>query len=490
MTIWFGKRRLPSCLKGTDSVKKDFNKLARALPAVDKVLKLPEAIRLTKICGKDAVVESVRNTLNALRSSILKSERVETRLCEASAVLEQAAKEIERDSRPCLKRVVNATGIILHTGLGRAMLPEAAKEELSRVAGYCNLQQDLQTGQRDRREECVREIVRGLTGAEDVLVVNNNAGATFLLLTALASGKEVVISRGELIEIGGSFRLPDIMKASGAILREVGTTNKTHLKDYANAVGPKTAMILKAHKSNYKIVGFTKEVGIGEIAQVGKKHGVPAVDDLGCGALVGLEQFGLDHEYTVRESLQAGADLVLFSTDKLIGGPQGGMIVGRAGLIERIRSHPLYRILRVCKLTLGALEATLRLFKAPDLLAKKHPVYMMMAKTPAAMKSQALQLKIEIGRKRPDWELAISKEVSYLGGGSLPGAEMPSFALRAKAPHMRADEMARQFRMSATPIIPRVADDCVILDMRTVFPEDIPDILQAVEHIMSGGKDK
>ncbi|MDD5677438.1 MAG: L-seryl-tRNA(Sec) selenium transferase [Kiritimatiellae bacterium] len=469
-------------------MKKDFKKVARVLPSVDKVLKGPEATRLTTVYGRITVVESVRHVLNAWRASILKSGSMEPPTCEASTILEQAAKEIERDSQSCLRRVVNATGIILHTGLGRAALPGAAKEELSRVTGYCNLQQDLQTGQRDRREECVRAIVRELTGAGDVLVVNNNAGATFLLLTALAFGKEVVISRSELIEIGGSFRLPDIMKASGAILREVGTTNKTHVKDYANAVGPRTAMILKAHKSNYKIVGFTKEVSIGEISQVGKKHRVPVVDDLGCGALVGLEPFGLPHEYTVRESLRSGADLVLFSTDKLIGGPQGGMIVGRAGLIERIRSHPLYRILRVCKLTLGALEATLRLFKAPDLLAKRHPLYTMIAKPPAAIKSQAVQLKTEIGQKRPDWELAVSSEVSYLGGGSLPGAELPSFAVRIKAPGLRADEMARQFRMSATPIIPRVADHCVILDMRTVFPEDIPDILQAVEQIEAGGK--
>jgi len=476
--------------KGKNSVKKDFNKLARALPAVEAVLKLPEAARLSAVYGRGALVASVRHSLNALRSSILQGGSVPPRLCAAAAVLELAAKEIERGSRPRLQRVVNATGVILHTGLGRAVLPGVAQEELARVAGYCNLQQDLQTGQRDRREECVRAIVRELTGAEDVLVVNNNAGATFLLLAALACGKEVVISRGELIEIGGSFRLPDIMQASGAILREVGTTNKTHLKDYTNALGPQTAMLLKAHKSNYKIVGFTKEVCIGEIAQVGMQHGVPVVDDLGCGALVGLEQFGLPHEYTVRESLRSGADLALFSTDKLIGGPQGGMIVGRASLIERIRAHPLYRILRVCKLTLGALEATLRLFKAPDLLAQKHPLYMMLAKTPAAMKSQARELKTVIGRKRPAWELAISGEISYLGGGSLPGAEMPSYALRIKVPRLRADELARQFRMAPTPIVPRVADECVILDMRTVFPGDLPDILQAVEHILPGGKDK
>ncbi len=470
------------------TVKKNFNALARALPSVDAILKLPGAASLASVHGRGAVVGSVRNILNTLRASILKSGKMDTRLCNASAILEQAAREIERCDLPCLKRVVNATGIILHTGLGRAVMPAAALEQLERITGYCNLQQDLQTGQRDQREECVRGIVRELTGAGDVLVVNNNAGATFLLLTALAHGKEVVISRSELVEIGGSFRLPDIMHSSGAILREVGTTNKTHLKDYENALGPRTAMILKVHKSNYKIVGFTKEICIDAISKAGKKHGVPVVDDLGCGALVGLEQFGLEHECTVRESLLAGADLALFSTDKLIGGPQGGMIVGRADLVEKIRAHPLYRILRVGKLTLGALEATLRLFKAPDLLPKNHPVYAMIARTPTGLESQAMELKAAIAQKKPEWQLAVSGEVSYLGGGSLPGTEMPSFAVRIRAPGGQADRMARQFRTSATPIIPRVADDCVILDMRTVFPGDIPAILQAVEHITPGVK--
>jgi L-seryl-tRNA(Ser) seleniumtransferase len=302
-------------------------------------------------------------------------------------------------------------------------------------------------------------------------------------LAALGRGKEVVISRGELIEIGGSFRLPDIMTESGAILREVGATNKTHLRDYERAVSGRTAMILKAHKSNYKIVGFAKEVGIADLVKVGRKHRVPVVDDLGCGALVGLEAFGLEHECTVRESLAAGADVVLFSTDKLIGGPQGGMIVGRAKLLEKIRSHPLYRVLRVCKLTLGALEATLRLFRAPELLAKTHPVYRTIAKTPAEMGAQAADVKELLAVRQPGWKIDVSKEVSFLGGGALPAAEMPSFGVRIKAPGMTADKRALAFGMAATPVVPRVADGHVILDMRTVFPEDIPDIVHAVAGI-------
>ena len=462
---------------------KDINTIARSLPAVDAVLQVPEIAGLVEQYGKQAVTNAIRAIIAKTRKDILKAGSAETTICDASALARLTGQRLADSTRMNLRRVVNATGIILHTGLGRAMMPDAARQVLSQVTGYCNLQQDLETGQRDRREECLRTIVKELTGAEDVLVVNNNAGATFLVLAALARGREVVISRGELIEIGGSFRLPDIMTESGAILREVGTTNKTHLKDYEKAVGPRTAMLMKAHKSNYKIVGFTKEVSIEEIVKVGRKHKIPVVDDLGCGALVGLEQFGMEHEYTVRESLDAGADVALFSTDKLIGGPQGGMIVGRADLLEKIRSHPLYRILRVCKLTLGALEATLRLFLTPDLLAKKHPVYRMIAKTLPKMESQAAELMSAITVLCPEWKLDVSREVSFLGGGSLPETEMPSFALRIKAPRTTAGKLALAFRMARTPVIPRVADGRVILDMRTVFSEDAPDILLAIRNI-------
>ncbi len=464
-------------------MKNDIHKLARDLPAVEAVLTLPEAAELIAAHGRDPALASIRAVLDELRAAILKGVSPAPGGCAAAAILERAAGDLERARRPRLDRAVNATGIILHTGLGRAPLPAAARAALDRVTGYCNLQHNLQTGRRDRREECVRELVRELTGAEDALVVNNNAGATFLLLAALAAGREVVVSRGELIEIGGSFRLPEIMQASGAVLREIGTTNKTHLKDYENAVGPRTALLLKAHKSNYKIVGFSKEVGIAEIARVGKRQRVPAADDLGCGALIGLERFGLDHEMTVRESLAAGAALALFSTDKLIGGPQGGMIAGRAKLIEKIRAHPLYRVLRVGKLTLATLEATLRLFKAPDLLARTHPLYALIAKTPAEMQAQAEELKAALALQRPDWELAVSEEISYLGGGSLPEAGMPSFAVRIRAPDLRADQLARQFRLAAVPVIARVAEGRVVLDLRAVLPGDVPDILGAAERM-------
>jgi L-seryl-tRNA(Ser) seleniumtransferase len=444
---------------------------------VDTVLQEPLAQTLIAESGRHETVTAIREVVDALRARLLKGG---TEPCTAAAVASLARARILAAQQPRLRRVINATGIILHTGLGRAFMPEAARTALTTVAGYCNLQQDLETGQRDQREDCLRELVTSITGADDVLVVNNNAAATLLVLAALARGREAIISRGELIEIGGSFRLPDIMAESGAILREVGTTNKTHLRDYDLAANERTGLILKAHRSNYRIVGFTKEVSMAEIVGIGRKHGVPVVDDLGCGALVGLEKFGLPHEGTVQESLAAGADVVLFSTDKLIGGPQGGMIVGRRDLIARIRSHPLYRAFRVCKLTLGALEATLRLFKAPDRLAQTHPVYRMLAKDNAGMKAQAEELADQIRRRQPDWDVTTGPDVSFLGGGTLPEEGMPSHAVRIKAPRVSADDLARQFRLAAAPLVGRIHEDRVVLNLRTVFPCDTDDILAGV----------
>jgi L-seryl-tRNA(Ser) seleniumtransferase len=359
-------------------------------------------------------------------------------------------------------------------------MPESVREPLAEATGYCNVQMDLETGDRIRRESCILDLVRELTGAEDAVLVNNNAGATLLVLRALARDREVVISRGELIEIGGSFRLPDIMSESGAILREIGTTNKTHPKDYESAISPKTAMLMKAHKSNFNIVGFAEEVGIGVIAQIGKRNGIMVVDDIGCGALVPLEKYGLPHEVTVSESLSAGSDIVLFSTDKLIGGPQGGLIVGRKDLIEKIRKQPLYRALRVCKLTLAALEATLKLFRSPELLVERHPIYGMLGKSLAEIEEQAMRLSEQMASKRPDWNVSVVKTITYLGGGSLPGSELPSFAVKVSSQLKSAEEISKMFRLADTPVIPHIKDDAVLLDMRTVSKDEIEFILKAV----------
>jgi L-seryl-tRNA(Ser) seleniumtransferase len=461
------------------AVKKSSKDRLKSLPAVDALLAVPGIVPLIEEHGRQVVVAAVRRVLERFRDEFLSGG--DEKAPSAKSVIAQAAAALRAEFRPRLRRAVNATGVILHTGLGRAVMPGAAGEALSTMTGCCNVQMDLLTGERIRREECVRDLARDLTGAEDVVLVNNNAGATMLILKALAEGKETIVSRGELIEIGGSFRLPEIMRVSGAVLREVGSTNKTHLRDYERAIGPDTGLILKVHKSNYQIVGFSGEVGIADIAKVGKKHGIPVVDDLGCGALVDLEQFGMKHEMTARESLAAGADVALFSTDKLIGGPQGGMIVGRSDLLARIRKNPVYRALRVCKMTLAALEATLRLFKSPELLSRTHPVYMMIAKRAEEMEQQARKVSDGIAAIQPDWDVCVVEDASFLGGGSLPGSKLPSCAVRVRSKSRSAEQISGQFRSAPVPVVPRIREDCVLLDMRTVFPSEVDDVIAAAK---------
>ncbi len=463
---------------------KNTQELLKALPAVDKVLQLNSVEQLIERHGRTNVVNAIRTAIDAARAAVLKGEEMN---CTPQGITTLAIEIINRGSASKLKRVVNATGIVLHTGLGRATMPEAARQALWDLAGSCNVQVDLATGARIKREDCLLDLVRDLTGAEDALLVNNNAGATMLVLRALAEGKEAIVSRGELIEIGGSFRLPEIMAQSGAILKEVGSTNKTHLRDYENAIGDKTGLILKAHKSNYQIVGFTKEVGIAEIVDVGHKHNIPVVDDIGAGALIGLEQFGVEHEMTVGESITAGADLVLFSTDKLIGGPQGGMIVGKTELVTRIRKHPLYRSLRVCKMTLAALSATLQLFKEPELLMAKHPLYAMIGKGLAYMEKQAQDLAGQIAGKRPDWNVSVVKEESFLGSGSLPGEAHPAYAVSIRSEQESTEGIACSFRSAAVPVFPHISDDTVRLNMRTLFPKEMTDVINAIPKTNTAG---
>jgi len=298
----------------------------------------------------------------------------------------------------------------------------------------------------------------------------------------LASGKEVIVSRGELIEIGGAFRLPDIMAESGCLMREVGTTNKTHLRDYERAITPETALLLKVHKSNYDIVGFTKEVGIADLATVAHAKGLLSIDDLGCGAMIGLEQFGLQHEMTIAESLAAGADIVLSSTDKLIGGPQGGLILGKVSVIDRIRKHPLYRALRVCKLTLAALEATLRLFKNPAKLTQEHPLYFMLARTPEELRQQAEALAPRLRSILRVVGVSVVPHEAFLGGGSLPTQTLPSTAVRIDAEE--ATGFARRLREARVPVVPRVHDGAVYLDMRTLFPSECDQVVATVGEVI------
>lgn len=451
----------------------------RSLPAVQALLEEPRVAALSQQHGHRVVTDAAREAIDELRRGLLCGEGV-GKDGNLATLAEDVMARVLLGRRPKIRRTVNATGIILHTNLGRAVLPAAARAALLEVAGYCNVETDLETGKRTQREHSIDALVRQVTGGEDVLVVNNNAGATLLALRALAAGKEVLVSRGELIEIGGSFRLPDVMAESGAIMREVGSTNKTRLSDYEQAIGPQTGLIFKANRSNFDIVGFTEEVGIAELAALAQRHHIPLVHDLGCGALIDLASFGLVPELTVQQSLALGADLVLFSTDKLMGGPQGGLIVGGRAWVERLRGHALYRALRVCKLTVAALEATLRLFQAPEHLTRDHATYAVIAKPIDEIQRQAHRLVSELMTTHGNWEISVSPESSRLGGGSSPASVLPSFVVKLWAPELSAEALAAKLRAAEVPIFSRIQADHVLLDMRTVLDSEVPDIVRAL----------
>lgn len=455
--------------------------LIRRLPAVSRVLETAAAKELVEQYGHSEVVAAIQTVVDEARTQVLAGQEEGVALTRET-ILDRVTQQLTAQDEPRLKPAINATGILLHTGLGRAVMPEAARQAVASVTGCCNLQMDLTDGARIHREHIIKDLLCSLTGAEDVLLVNNNAAATMLALRALARGQEVIVSRGELIEIGGAFRLPDIMAESGCLMREVGTTNKTHLRDYEGAVTPETALLLKVHKSNYEILGFTQEVKIDELAACAHKRGLLALDDLGCGAMIGLEQFGLAHEMTIAESLAAGADLVLSSTDKLIGGPQGGLLLGKASVIARIRKHPLYRAMRVCKLTLAALEATVRLFKNPAKLTSTHPLYFMLARPPDELRQQAEGLAHRLRQVLRVVAVSVVPHEAFLGGGSLPTQTLPSYAVRIEVDD--APALARRLREAKVPLVARVHEGALYLDMRTLFPSECDTVVASFDGIM------
>ena len=364
---------------------------------------------------------------------------------------------------PRLRRAINATGVIVHTNLGRAPLAQEALERVTAVArGYSNLEYDLGEGGRGSRQDHVAPILRRLTGAEAALVVNNNAAAVLLALAALAEGREVLVSRGELIEIGDGFRIPDVLARSGAQLHEVGTTNRTRAADYERAIGPETALLLRVHQSNFRVVGFTEQPRLAELVRVGRAHGIPVVDDLGSGVLVELED-----EPSARDALAAGADLVCFSGDKLLGGPQAGIVVGRGELVERLRRHPLQRALRADKLTLAALEATLALYLDPERAAREIPVLQMLAEPAEAVRARAEQLAGLVGGD-------VEQTVGRVGGGALPLAELPGFACSVE------EELAARLREADPPVVALVRDGRCLLDCRTIAAAELEEVARAV----------
>jgi L-seryl-tRNA(Ser) seleniumtransferase len=460
--------------------------LLRRLPAVDRLLELARAEACFELIPRAVVVEAIRGVIDAERQRIRAAAGPPPEAPPVEALMAQVKSAVRLAMRPNLRRVVNATGIVIHTNLGRSLLARPAIENIVAVAGrYSNLEYDLKAGRRGSRYSAVRDLICAITGAEDAMVVNNNAGAVLLCLDTMARGRRVIVSRGELVEIGGSFRVPDVMAKSGAVLHEVGTTNRTHRRDYENAIGEQTALLLKVHWSNFSIVGFTAQVPLAELVGLGAARGIPVMEDLGSGTFVDFSRYGLAKEPTVQESVAAGADLVTFSGDKLLGGPQAGIIVGRRPLVERIRANPLTRALRIDKLTLAALESTLRLYRDEAAAAAEIPTLRML--TEPAERIAARAAALEAGLKAiGDARLAITPMTlaSKAGGGSLPLLDLPSPCLALGVRGLSASALEKRLRAGEPPVIVRIEAEAVIVDLRTVQPDETAVVAQALAAVL------
>ncbi|MEN6519871.1 MAG: L-seryl-tRNA(Sec) selenium transferase [Armatimonadota bacterium] len=461
-------------------MKKD---ILRKLPAIDELMNT-EALKIAlDKHDREFLADSCRKVVDTLRSRIITEDKPEMDLSAENIGL-MVLEYIDARFRPSIRHAVNAAGIILHTGLGRAMLSEAAAQAVSDVIkGYCTLATSIETGQRDSRDVHVTGLLRELTGAEAATIVNNNAAATMLILNTIAAGKEVIVSRGQLVEIGGAFRMPDVMAASGAIMREVGTTNKTHLRDYASAINENTGAILHVHQSNYRIVGFTAEPAIEEMAPIAKEHGIPIIDDLGSGALIDLANYGLEPEPMVQASVKAGCDAICFSGDKLIGGPQSGIIVGKENTIKKIKKNPLARALRVGKMEVAALEATLKLFLEPGRLEERHPTYRMLSIPLDVLERRALTVAAKLGDISA--EVSVIDGRSQVGSGSVPAETMPTKILSIKPESMSADLLAKKLRYNDTPIFARIHHESVLFDFRTIQPDEDSVVANALRAILN-----
>src|SRR5436853_663168 len=459
--------------RGKKTVSAEQAELLRQIPSVDELLVQPRLAALSKRVDRSLVVEVARTVLAELRARIAGESNWTALGLNAASVEELISTEVERILSRSLQPVINATGVILHTNLGRAPLPETVVDEFRRTATqYSNLEYDLEAGARGKRDVHTSELLTRLTGAEAAVVVNNCAAGVLVTLAALARGGEVIVSRGELIEIGDGFRIPEIMEQSGAVLREVGTTNRTHLADYGNAINEKTRILLRVHPSNVKVTGFTDKTSIEELVALGHEKGLPLVEDLGSGCLVDLSEYGVS-EPTVKQSVQAGVSVVMFSGDKLLGGPQAGVIAGKKELIARIRRHPLFRALRVDKLTIAALEATLGSYLRAAW--EEIPVICMIRATPQELKRRAENFIRELRPELPldEVEIEVADGASLAGGGSTPEQSLTSKVIRIASARYSAAKLEQRLRRAPTGIfvIARVEEDRLVLDLRTVFPE-------------------
>ena len=463
----------------------------RKIPSVDEILSRPEISDLIKTYPRNVVVETIRSCLKELREKLLREDGisgVDESFFSLDRLYPLFKKELERQTRPRLRRVINATGVVIHTNLGRSPLHPSAIQHLIDVSrAYSNLEYDLDRGERGNRYDPVEEILCRLSGAESAMAVNNNAGAVLLVLNTLAEGKEVVVSRGELVEIGGAFRIPDVMKRSHALLREVGTTNRTHLDDYQEVIGPETALLLKVHTSNFRVVGFTSDVALPELIQLGKQHHLPVMEDLGSGCLIDLTRYGLLKEPTVQEVMKTGVDIVTFSGDKLLGGPQAGIILGKKEVLDLVKANPLTRALRIDKLTLAALESTLLLYLDEKKAMEEIPTLQMLTFDRVRLKRRGQRLLKRLAGIG-GIEAALKEDVSQVGGGSLPLQELPTLVIAIRPFSFSVNDFERNLRKGNPPVISRISKEELILDLRTIFDEEIPLVAIGIQEALTPTK--
>ncbi|MCX7757901.1 MAG: L-seryl-tRNA(Sec) selenium transferase [candidate division WOR-3 bacterium] len=461
--------------------------LLKQIPAVDKLLSDEDIKKFSSEIAPQYIVEIIRKKLDEFRKEVIENQLPQVFDLDVPKYLKTIiVDELKSIVEPYFRYAINGLGVILHTGLGRAPLsPQLATVAYNIARNYSRLQIDDE-GLRDDRYKKINKLLQVITGCEAGIIVNNNAGATFLILSALAKGKEVIVSRGQLIEIGGSFRLPEIMNLSGAILKEVGTTNRTHLKDYENAITENTAIIMRVHQSNFRILGFTHQVELEELVNLGRKYQIPVVDDLGSGALIDFSKYGLPKEPLVQESIKTGADLVCFSGDKLIGGPQCGFIIGKKVLIDKIKKHPLARTLRCDKFTNALCEATLKIFLKPEeIIIKEHGVTSILLKPISKIKKQANWLYRKLkGEFKNSLQVEVRAEQSEIGGGSLSTEQLPTYAVAIKPQAGSSVDLARKLRRYQVPIFGRLKDDWLLLDFRTIFEGEEKIIFQAFKEIL------
>ena len=449
------------------------------LPSVDECLKSQQGQKWLEAYYRKTVVRSIREVVESKRKEILDGKDPDVSLDVISPDIEAA---IRRFSAYKLRPLINATGIVIHTNLGRSVLSEKAIENVAAIAGgYSNLEYEISKGKRGKRYSHLKGILLELTGAEDAVVVNNNAAAVLICLDTFARGREVIVSRGELVEIGGSFRVPEVMKSSGAILREVGTTNKTHLSDYENALCGNTGLLMKVHQSNYKITGFTEEVPVDRLVKLGREFNISVIDDLGSGSLLGLEKYGIHGEPTVQEVIKQGADLVTFSGDKLLGGPQAGIIVGREKLVNRIQKNPMLRAMRIDKMTFAALEATFMQYLDEEKAIRDIPTVRMLTESRDIIKKRAKKILSALKKAVSDLaDMDVRPDQSRAGGGSLPEADFPTFAVSVKPKGISVNELEKKLRLGAPPVIARIKEDVLLLDARTVQDSEIKILVNCI----------